>query len=223
MITNYTSSMNASSKTSIDVIRAMKNLVNDGQSITKIANELGLTRSYVSRIFNGQVEPSASFLFKFRTIFPDNFAESHISEPSYNYNRRGKSLDIRYYDTDIISNMRDIANDKDGKLASEYFSIPAFNDCDYAINISGQDMEPIFCRGDIVLCNKVNDRDLVNYGDPHLVVTDEMSMVKYLFPTKDGQSYLLRSANEHYPEWTLKMEKVKYLYRIKGVLRRKIM
>lgn len=196
-----------------DLLKAKKNINSE-----EIAELLGYSREHLSRIYNSKKEPSANLIHGLALA---------LGVPTPNFvlgsTKNNTQHPIYYLDSEDVSNNALIVNEMPSNYKATEFFIPTFNDCDIAINIAGNDMEPIFYIGDVVLCNKVVDFELVNFGDPHLVVTGELVLVKYLFPSKDHKSYLLKSANNHYPDWTLKIEKVKYLYRIKGVLRRKIM
>lgn len=202
-------------------------LKNEGLSLSSIAEKIGITRGYLSTIYNKHIDPPDSFLYKFHETFKE-YLFSHTEHNKVNddfalYSPSSSNRSIKYYNADVIDGKVDIWSDDSGQYASDRFVIPSFNDCDHAISISGQDMEPVFCRGDVILCNKVNDMELINYGDAHLVVTSEIQFVKYVLPGKTKDSLLVKSANKDYPEWELKRSKVNYLYRVKGVLRRKVM
>ncbi len=201
-----------------------------GLKISYIADQLGVTRGYLSKIYNKHIEPPDSFLYKFEKAFKSSFDQ----KASENSDTAKKSVSLRtpppflnnsikFYNIDVIDRHINIWNDPHETHVTDRFVIPSFSDCDYAINISGQDMEPVFCHGDVILCNTVKDMDLINFGDPHLIITNEVTVVKYVFPGSLPETIMLKSANTDYPNWEIIKDKVNHLYRVKGILRRRTM
>ena len=57
-------------------------------------------------------------------------------------------------------------------------------DCDIALHIYGDSMYPIYRAGDVVLLKEIWKRDLINYGQVYVIITEEHRFVKYVMRTK---------------------------------------
>ena len=136
---------------------------------------------------------------------------------------RYKQSKIKYYNQDAMDARIDFFSDIQEKHVTAHFEIPTFNDCDYAITISGEDMLPSFQQGDVALCRAVKDRTQINFGDAYLLITSELRVIKFIHPAEKAGHVLLKSSNTNFPSWHLELNKISHLYSIKGVLRRKRM
>jgi phage repressor protein C with HTH and peptisase S24 domain len=105
------------------------------------------------------------------------------------------------------------------KNASYFLTIPHFRDCQIAVRVNGHSMYPKYCNGDIVVCKKINDHTHIPYGEPHIVVLADYSMLKYVHPHATNKAiFVLKSANEAYEPMEVKREDVLGVYIVKGKL-----
>jgi repressor LexA len=99
-----------------------------------------------------------------------------------------------------------------------YFkSIPHFADCHLAMRVSGHSMYPKYCNGDIVVCKRIFNHNYLPYGEPHLIVMSDCSLLKFVHPhPTDKSMYLLRSANEKFEPMEIKRSDVLEVYLVRG-------
>ncbi len=105
------------------------------------------------------------------------------------------------------------------KNASYFLTIPHFKDCTIAVRVNGHSMYPKYCNGDIVVCKKINDHAHIPYGEPHIVVMADYSVLKYIHPHHtDKTLFVLKSANEKFEPMEIKRGDVLGVYLVRGKL-----
>ena len=105
------------------------------------------------------------------------------------------------------------------KNASYFLSIPHFRDCNIAVRVNGHSLYPKYCNGDIVVCKKINDHAHIPYGEPHIVVLADYSVLKYVHPhPTDKKLFVLKSANEKFEPMEVKRQDVLGVYIVRGKL-----
>lgn len=110
--------------------------------------------------------------------------------------------------------------------SAEYFvNYKPFNDCNAYLPIYGESMHPRFSNGDIIIVKEVLNRDVVQWGEAYLIVTDElannMTTVKLLFEHEDQDRIILRSLNPEFKgDTVLDRLLIKRLFIIKGKVTR---
>jgi phage repressor protein C with HTH and peptisase S24 domain len=103
--------------------------------------------------------------------------------------------------------------------ASYFLTIPHFKDCTIAVRVNGHSMYPKYCNGDIVVCKKINDHSHIPYGEPHIVVMSDYSVLKYVHPhPTDKTLFVLKSANEKFEPMEIKRDDVLGVYLVRGKL-----
>jgi phage repressor protein C with HTH and peptisase S24 domain len=115
-------------------------------------------------------------------------------EYSNTQNESIKSLEsykIPYYDVDVFGSAVETFNDQTVN-PSFYLKIPGFNDCDFACNIYGLSMSPVYDPGDVIICKRMSG-SIVLFGEVYLIITAELRTVKRIMPDTDHSKYLLSS------------------------------
>jgi phage repressor protein C with HTH and peptisase S24 domain len=121
---------------------------------------------------------------------------------------------IPYYDVDVFGSAVETFNDQTVN-PSFYLKIPGFNDCDFACNIYGLSMSPVYDPGDVIICKRMSG-SIVLFGEVYLIITAELRTVKRIMPDTDHSKYLLSSFNPDYPPVSISRADILQLYLVKG-------
>jgi phage repressor protein C with HTH and peptisase S24 domain len=140
-----------------------------------------------------------------------------VKESSTPYND-SQDVPIPFYEANVTGgNVNNFGEQV--KNASYFLTIPHFKDCSIAVRVNGHSMYPKYCNGDIVVCKKINDHSHIPYGEPHIVVMADYSVLKYVHPHgTDKTLFILKSANEKFEPMEIKREDVLGVYLVRGKL-----
>jgi phage repressor protein C with HTH and peptisase S24 domain len=126
---------------------------------------------------------------------------------------------IRYYEVDASAGPIEMFDPGNG-INYKDLIIPGFGDCDIALNVWGDSMEPVINKGEIILCKEWKE-SFIEYGYMYLVVTSENHrMIKYLQPGRDESTVSCESANTFYKPFEIKRDTILKLYIVKGHVER---
>lgn len=107
---------------------------------------------------------------------------------------------------------------EDRKENSVSLEIPKSFDCDYALNLAGDSMAPLYNPGCIILIKRWTER-FIEYGRVYLIVTKMGNrMVKYIRPASDEAYIICASENPAYPPFEVAREDILALYAVKGCI-----
>jgi SOS-response transcriptional repressor LexA len=198
-----------------------KKLVNNGKlTVSEIAQAMGISRANIYLLFKRKTIDDY-YLDKIRHIgFDlDNIRpqRSLIKEPKSQYSSEPE-VHIPFYEANVTGG--NVTNfGEQVKNASYFLTIPHFKDCTIAVRVNGHSMYPKYCNGDIVVCKKINDQAHISYGEPHIVVLADYSVLKYIHPHSNNKTmYLLKSANEKFEPMEIKRHDVLAVYLVRGKL-----
>lgn len=192
----------------------------------QLAKELGYERATkLYNIVNKAGNPSYDILKDLATRFPvinirwllTGEGEMFLNQPGDIKTLKPQPADkgIPYYDIDATAG--DVAVfEEDHEVVNRHFVIPNFNDCDFAINVSGHSMYPKINNGDIILCKRLHDLEVVPLGEIYLIITDEQRLIKYIRKADTRDHYLLVSENPKFDPFEIHRSKIRQLYLVKG-------
>lgn len=135
-----------------------------------------------------------------------------------------RSQGVPFYDIDVSASI--VSSFSDVKELPEYFiDFKPFNDCMAWMPIYGDSMYPKFQSGEIVAIKQIMSLDVLQWGEPHLVITDQtygLRTVKCIHPHEDFEDkIILRSTNPNYRGDTIIPKKnILSMYIIKGKVTR---
>lgn len=113
---------------------------------------------------------------------------------------RKKGL-IPYYDIDVSAHIAQIFTDTNHANPAYWLDIPHFKGAT-ACRVSGDSMAPEISSGDMILVKKINNPDVILWGEIYLIVTDEtannLCTIKKLYEGKSPDTFVLRSINPEY-------------------------
>lgn len=125
-----------------------------------------------------------------------------------------------YENVDALGGKIDIFVDNNNAYVTGYADIPNLGDSNAIIKISGDSMYPRYKAGDLIAIKRISDFDVIQYGQPHVIVTEEQRLVKYLRRSRNKGCWLLCSENTaHYDDFEIEVSKVKHLFLIRGLVR----
>ncbi len=88
---------------------------------------------------------------------------------------------------------------------------------DYAIQVSGDSMEPEIHNGTYIYIKKINERSFIPWGNTMVVDTENGVVVKKLFPVENNtQTILAKSVNPAYPPFKIPTDSIFGIYRVLG-------
>lgn len=104
------------------------------------------------------------------------------------------------------------------KMKYQTFAIPDLGDGEYfAFNVIGDSMTPAVKNGDIVVCSKITDKEDIKPNAVH-VMFDKTEGVVVKRLVVDGEKVRCISDNPKHPEYTVKSNAVKDVYRVRRVI-----
>jgi phage repressor protein C with HTH and peptisase S24 domain len=80
-------------------------------------------------------------------------------------------------------------------------------------------MYPAYKRGDMVGIKRITDFAVISFGQPHVLVTGEQRLIKYLWHGRKDGFWTLKSENPKFEEFEISIKKVIHLFLVKGIVR----
>ena len=126
---------------------------------------------------------------------------------------------IKYYDIEASAGPIEMFDLAQG-VKYKKIIIPNYGDCDIALNIWGDSMEPILKSGEIILCKEWKE-SFIEYGQIYLIVTRENHrMIKYIQPGSDNSIISCISENNKFSPIEINKNDIIKLYLVKGHIER---
>ena len=127
---------------------------------------------------------------------------------------------IRYYDIDASAGPVEMFDPGKG-INFKKIVIPGYGDCDFALNVWGDSMEPVMRNGEIIICKEWKE-SFVEFGYVYLIITKENHrMIKYIQPGTDRSKINCVSENSFYKSFEINSEDILRLYVVKGHINRR--
>jgi len=197
-----------------------KAVSNSSLTVGEVAAGIGISRANMYLLFKKELLDDY-YVDKIRQmgLDLDNLRPQKgvVKEPKPSYDNEAE-VQIPFYEANVTGGS--VTNfGEQVKNASYFLSIPHFKDCHIAVRVNGHSMYPKYCNGDIVVCKKINDHSHIPYGEPHIVVLADYSVLKYIHPhPTDKTLYTLKSANEKFEAMEIKRDDVLGVYLVRGKL-----
>ena len=129
---------------------------------------------------------------------------------------------IRYYDIDVSAGPVEMFDDKNDTVFKELI-VPGLEDCDIALNVWGDSMEPALNSGEIVICKEWKE-GFIEFGYIYLIITKENHrMIKYIQPGKGTDTISCESRNSFYKPFEVNKTDILKLFVVKGHIERSAM
>lgn len=138
------------------------------------------------------------------------------------------SKGVPFYPIDVTASYLRSFDDI-SELPEYYIDYKPFNDCDAYFPVFGDSMYPMFNSGDVIAVRKINNPNIILWGEPHFVVTDEhsnnMRTLKLLFPQiEDNSQIILRALNPDFSgDIVIPKESIINLFIVKGKISQRML
>lgn len=112
------------------------------------------------------------------------------------------------------------------EIHPEYFiNFKPFNDCTAYLPVFGNNMSPKYIAGDIIALKKINNFNVLEWGEAYVIFTDQhtnnLKLLKFIHEHPDSSKIILKSSNSNYKgEMIIKKENITSLYIVKGKISR---
>lgn len=212
----------------------IKNLIDDkfGGIVSSFCKELGLeSPQKINRLFKLDVRsknvahyptPSTDILEVISNKFDislDELVKGVKPKPMNN------EQTVPFYESDVTGSLVGSFSDIKEEPAF-YVDFKPFNDCVAYFPIYGDSMYPRFASGEIVAVKEIQNKNTIQWGEAHLVITDasenNMKTVKTVHPyEKDDSCIILRATNPNFKGDTIiKKSAIINMYLVKGKIRK---
>lgn len=181
----------------------------------EVAERLKYSPQRVNHYYRDAADPPREFLEKFRTEFHVDLKklldvekkQAAAGTPSYN--------PIPVFDLELKPTS-DAYFFNHNELIAYYVDVPMFNDCFAMSKVISKEMQPLFNPSDIIALKKIKNIEIINFGAPFAIFTDEQRFLRYI-RANDAKSYLLRSGSpELFDDIIVNKKDIKHLFEVKG-------
>lgn len=197
--------------------------LNDNQ----VTKECGLSKGLIGQARTGKSDLGAKAVDKISNTYTDlnrvwllTGEGEMLNTPSASApkEKRGTlTQKVQYFpEVEATGGHMDLYEDR--KENSVSLEIPKSFDCDYALNLAGDSMAPLYNPGCIILIKRWTER-FIEYGRVYLIVTKMGNrMVKYIRPASDEAYIICASENPAYHPFEVAREDILALYAVKGCI-----
>lgn len=141
---------------------------------------------------------------------------------------------VPVYNVEVSASFVDRYSDEQNKWEPLYYlRDPQFRECDFAARIAGDSMHSEIRHGDYIICQEVQDRNIIIYGEIYYVVTSNgLETCKYVNAMPiynedksdkrkmyDYDRVLLVPKNDNISPTPLHKNDIIRLYKVKGIVR----
>ena len=145
-----------------------------------------------------------------------------VSEPFIEFkpNFNHQNIGVPYYELDVTGSILETFSDSPEK-PEFYVDFRPFNDCIAYFPIYGDSMYPMYQSGEIVAVKKIDNFDILLWGETHLIITNSEAnnyrTIKQIFQHPEDDKIILRAYNTAFPgDTVVKKEYILGIYIIKG-------
>ncbi len=164
--------------------------------------------------------PQLSSDWLMRGVDPMFIDEADVVHPLNNYAFSLQSA-IPIYDIEINAGIvnRMIEDNNNAPIVGWYYLKDSPNDGVIGVKTVGDSMYPLITGGDTLLVKRLDVFGFVPFGHPYVIITEKLTVVKYIRKSPNSDSWLLRSYNEQYEDVEIKKGDVVHLFIVVKVLK----
>lgn len=205
------------------IIFLIRDLIERGivKNESDLAQKIDYPQSTLSRITSGERGVPESLILKLREQYNASpaFLRGEAKEMYVNVKpAKSSESGVPYYDINTTAGDMTIYNGDHPEVVAGYVSLPGFADCNFVVPVYGSSMSPTITNGSLVACKKIEDKEIIQYGEIHLIVTKEQALVKRIKKGKDEKHWTLVSDNPEYDPFDIPKGKVINLFIVKHIL-----
>lgn len=193
----------------------------------EFAEALGITQGYLSELESFKKEISDSIKYKIIELYGEDISNNSLVQEQISKYESPVGA-IPFYEVDVSASA-DIQMFLDKHEIATKYVIPGFEDCDFAVPVFGHSMYPTYENGCIIMCKKIEDKQLIVFGEAYLIITKDFRMVKRIQKSEiignvlacsDNEEERTKSGRKKYEAVELPIDKILHLYLVKGVIKR---
>lgn len=193
----------------------------EGLSQAALARRLGIDPANLSKLLNGQLPVSRSFVN--RMVVDVGVSKDWLlngSGPMYPQagivpSTKGAPV----FDVDITAGPFPSAELFTRERAVGWIDLPNVSPTTMVVPVSGDSMEPEVMNGALVAIRPVNAKPPFFWGHMYVVVLNEYRMLKYLRKNPDDdKSVILHSCNSFYDDMVVPMSEIQRLFIVETVI-----
>lgn len=193
-----------------------------GVTAYEVAQKTGITEAGIGKILNGvSKNPRKNTLDKLLSYFEkDSNNDSSVNTPPRKNDKPTNLKKVPVYETEVTSSIVSSFSDVP-EIPSYYLDYEPFNDCDAVVTNYGDSMYPAYKNGERLAIKKMNNFDVITWGETFLVITDsqanDLRTVKEVHEHKEKDKIILRASNPRYSgDTVVSKENVLALFAVKG-------
>ncbi len=186
-----------------------------------VAQALSIKTTTYSKIERGLIQITLPRLFELADIFeltPQSLL-SYGEASGKNEETEPTPSNITYVPVHAQAGFLDHFVDQRTPPEGISFSIPTFSEKGlFMISVEGDSMYPTLIPGAYIIIKEVKDHYLLQWGEPHLIVTTEGRVVKRVLKHADASLLTLYSDNDLYQPYEIRRESILSLWKVVGMV-----
>lgn len=216
----------------------LKQLIKDKcVSMYRVGQDTGIPKQSIMRYANGTQNPNgmnAHLLAKYFNVSVEYLMdETDGINQQKSEDRERKTISVPQTAISETKRKGALIYDIDGTCGSDGRSIeftdervigsidvPGISPNSQIIFATGDSMQPLIYSGDRIVIRKIESWDYFNYGQVHLIITNEHRFIKRIrkHPEDEGSLILLRSENPEFDDIPLPKKEIVHLYIVENIL-----
>jgi len=196
-------------------------------TLSETAEQLDVKEDELRKFFYENEAPSAELMNKYIASFPelnpDWVRYNHL--PMMSKSSAGDYISpdtlnkmIKTFGERIPGEFEALFNCKNARPA-HIVRIESFLECDIAMEVFGDEMQPDFMPGEIILCDFVNKNAYI-FDLPYIIVTQGLNFLRYIKDSGKPDTLLLVPSNGETGQIEVRQSEIKQLFLVKGKIRR---
>lgn len=207
----------------------------EGLNKNSFSKAIGISNNVtITRIINEHRAPSRSTCEKIVSAFPlynlewlltgeGEMLKQESHETKINTNNTNKGVPY-FEDIEASCSILDMPMTVP-EIPTFYIDYEHFNDCTAYIPVVGDSMYPQYCAGEIVAVKKVNNPNILQWGEAYLVITNseanDLRTIKLVHQSDNNEEIILRASNPNYKGDTrIPKKDIVSMFIIKGKIKR---
>jgi hypothetical protein len=201
-------------------------------SITDLAPKLNVSRGtiylwFTKKELSKKVQDLLRNEIGFRVQSNVNSVSSGSSEPTEQKTEQKQTKSFPLFEIDVSAGDINMFQDNP-EIPTTQISIPGFEDCDFGTYVWGHSMYNTYENGTIIACKRINDKEIIQFGEAYLIVTEEQRMIKRIQKSDNKNCILATSDNDsktsdgkrQFESFDIPKNKIRFLYIVKGCIKR---
>jgi len=196
-------------------------------TLNEAAEKIGVKEEELKKFFYENESPPDHIIKTYQEVFPE------VNPDWLKYNQipmmTGKGIGdyippetlnkmIKTFGSTIEGEFKALLNCSNARPA-HIVRIESFLECDIALEVFGDDMEPEFYPGDVVMVEQV-DKNSYIYGLPYILITKKINLLRFIKNSNNPETLLLERSMPSEEALEVNKADILQLFIVKGKIRR---